>query len=257
MNKENLLEIQDAHEKWCQGLPGGKQAYFTGDLSALDFSIMRFPQAVFYDADLTHSFLHYTNLKRVKFIRCTLRFTSFRYAELEGALFEKSVLEHTKFDSANLNGSYFKNSCKKLDKVSLLGANISGANVQDVDLSTVMVDNKTIGYWPVMPEGDIIAWKWASPCLIKLLVPSDAKRSSATSRKCRVSHAKVLSIYNYRQNEYVEVIHHESSYGPITYVVDEFVYPDGWNENRWAECSKGIHCFLTRGEALKWGLDWS
>jgi hypothetical protein len=33
------------------------------------------------------------------------------------------------------------------------------------------------------------------------------------------------------------------------YQVGATVYPDSWDEDRWNECSHGIHFFITRKEA--------
>jgi hypothetical protein len=33
-----------------------------------------------------------------------------------------------------------------------------------------------------------------------------------------------------------------------------FTRADAWDEDRWAECSNGIHFFLSRHEAEQWGL---
>lgn len=40
--------------------------------------------------------------------------------------------------------------------------------------------------------------------------------------------------------------------GKTVYRVDEIVHCDKWDEDRWNECSGGIHFFLTREEAEAW-----
>ena len=42
------------------------------------------------------------------------------------------------------------------------------------------------------------------------------------------------------------------SEGVTVYEVGKYVYPDGWDTNRWEECSHGIHFFLTREQAEAW-----
>ena len=80
---------------------------------------------------------------------------------------------------------------------------------------------------------------------------ADALRSSATSRKCRCSSAKVLAIENIDGSEYGDVI--ASNYDPIfLYKVGEIVKVENFDTNRWNECAPGIHFFLTREEAVKY-----
>ena len=84
---------------------------------------------------------------------------------------------------------------------------------------------------------------------MELLVPSEAKRSSATSRKCRVSKAKVLSIKSIDGKEDFEkaIAQYDNSF---VYEVGQIVEPkNGFEDNRWIECGAGIHCFITRKEA--------
>jgi hypothetical protein len=102
---------------------------------------------------------------------------------------------------------------------------------------------------PVCPEeGSFIAWKKGDRnTLIKLLIPSDAKRSSGFSRHCRASHAYVMQILDRNREPITE------AYGyfrkNFKYTLGQIVYADDWDEDRWEECSHGIHFFMTRKEA--------
>ena len=42
------------------------------------------------------------------------------------------------------------------------------------------------------------------------------------------------------------------AYGVIVYEVGEITHADSWDEDRWNECSHGIHFFLTQEEAEAW-----
>ena len=98
--------------------------------------------------------------------------------------------------------------------------------------------------------GSFIAWKKASRRIIKLLIPEDAKRSSATSRKCRANKAIVLSIENIdgSPSEELEV---KSNYDPnFTYRVGETVEVKDFDEDRFNECAPGIHFFINREDAV-------
>ena len=85
-----------------------------------------------------------------------------------------------------------------------------------------------------------------------LEICADAKRSSATSRKCRCSKAKVLSITNLDGSE-SGLSEIESDYDEdFIYCVGETVEVPDFDENRWNECTAGIHFFITREEAVKY-----
>lgn len=43
-----------------------------------------------------------------------------------------------------------------------------------------------------------------------------------------------------------------TNYAEMVYTVGEMCYPDSWDDNRWNECSHGIHFFVNRQEAVDW-----
>ena len=38
------------------------------------------------------------------------------------------------------------------------------------------------------------------------------------------------------------------------YTLGEVVYADSWDDNRWNECTHGIHFFIDRESAVKYSL---
>ena len=145
---------------------------------------------------------------------------------------------------ANLYGA-------SLSGADLSGANLSGANLYEADLSEAK-GNEVI---PIAcPDtGSFIGWKRVpGGFIVKLEIPEDAKRSSATTRKCRASKAKVLEIQN--QDGSVSSAKEVKSERGGIYRVGEEILPDKWDDNRWKECSYGIHFFVTRGEAERWNV---
>lgn len=180
---------------------------------------------------------------------------SFRQAGLRGACFQQASLQDVDFDAADLVWADLRET--SLSKVSFSRARLHAANfvessLFDVDFQHAAITHSTAGYWPIMPEGEVRAWKKLGcvgmEIIVELLVPAHAKRSSATTRKCRVSEALVLSMTD--RNGPVKVIYNKGA----TYRVGQTVFPDSWNPDRWRECSHGIHCFLTREEAEAWNL---
>ena len=156
---------------------------------------------------------------------------------------------------ANLRGA-------DLSGANLSGADLREANLSEADLSgvknidSVTYNEQTSFFALQCPEiGAFTAWKKAivagqgGACIVELLVPSEAKRSSATSRKCRVSKAKVISIKSIDGKEDFDKAFAQFD-NSFVYEVGQFVEPkNGFGEDRWVECDAGIHCFITRREA--------
>jgi len=124
-------------------------------------------------------------------------------------------------------------------------------------------DNTIIPDFPIAcpEEGSFIGYKkilWTKEYLsdrqfiVKLKIPEYAKRSSATTNKCRCSKAKVLEIKDMDSGETIEEITNINK-KPCTYKVGEYVYPDSFDECRWNECSDGIHFFMTEQDAIDYG----
>ena len=161
---------------------------------------------------------------------------------------------------ADLSGAYLSRADLRgadLSRADLSGADLSGADLSGAKgLDSVTYNEQTSFFALQCPEtGAFIAWKKAivagqgGACIVELLVPSEAKRSSATTRKCRVSKAKVLSIKSIDGNEDFDkaIAQFDNSF---VYEVGQFVEPkNGFGEDRWVECDAGIHCFITRKEA--------
>ena len=158
---------------------------------------------------------------------------------------------------ANLHGANLRDaslSGADLRDANLHGANLSGANLRDAKGIETCSYNELTSFFALQcpEEGSFIAYKKCDDdTIVKLEIPSDAKRSSATSRKCRAEFAKVLEIQNLDGTKYLknEV---ESQRGNLIYKVGEMAYPDSFDEDRWNECSNGIHFFITRQEAVNY-----
>ena len=144
-----------------------------------------------------------------------------------------------------------------LSGANLYGANLSGADLSGADLYGAK--NLDESYWSIAtafyplqcPEsGSYTAYKKANGKIVELLIPADAKRSSATSRKCRASKAVVVSITTIDGvlcGNQVRSDHDNT----FIYTVGETVEVADFDENRWNECSTGIHHYITRTEAVK------
>ena len=142
-----------------------------------------------------------------------------------------------------------------LCEANLCGANLCGAYLRGAYLCGAYLRGaKSIPFVPlVCPEhGSFTAYKKCGKYIIELLIPETAKRSSATTRKCRASCAKVVTITNMDGSQ-AEVDHVTNcDYAPIEYKIGEYVYPDSYDDDRWNECSHGIHFFINRQEAVEY-----
>ena len=134
-------------------------------------------------------------------------------------------------------------------------ADLSDADLRYADLSGADLRGaKNLPYIPyACPDfGIFIGYKKASGYIVELEIPEDAKRLSATNRKCRCDKAKVLRILNYDRTV-ADVTEVKSSYDSrFIYKVGEVVYVDDFDEDRWNECSTGIHFFINFQEAVNY-----
>ena len=134
-------------------------------------------------------------------------------------------------------------------------ANLCCANLCDADLRGAnLCGAKNLPFIPyACPDtGSFIGYKKANNMIIKLEITEDAKRTSATSRKCRCNKAKVLGIYDYNHNllEDKEVASDRDK--DFIYRVGEIVEVENFDEDRWNEYSAGIHFFINFQEAVKY-----
>ena len=133
----------------------------------------------------------------------------------------------------------------------LSGADLRGAYLSGADLSGA----KQIPYIPLAcpSDGAFIGWKKVGRYLVKLEIPEDAKRSSATTNKCRCDKAKVLDIICISDNSPIDLQEITCfNYHKTIYKVGEMVYPDSFDEERWNECSHGIHFFINKQDAINY-----
>ena len=189
---------------------------------------------------------HRANLTRANLYGANLDGASLYGASLCGASLDRANLTRANLTGANLDGA-------SLYGASLCGASLDRANLTRANLDGANLDGATnIPFIPFAcpSDGAFIGWKKVNNCLIMLEIPEDARRCSCTSQKCRCDKAKVLGITNLDTNQSVSEIKNTSYSPAVTYVVGEMVYPDSFDENRWNECSHGIHFFINKQNAI-------
>ena len=223
MAKTDILAENILHIKWLDGESDGVRADFSG----------------LYLKGETFNVWANTNFQKGFFIRSNLEFTDFGGVNLKGAYFTGSNLGRADFKGANLQDADFEG-------VNLFGADLKGAN-----LKGIKVNFSTIGYFLACPsEGAFTAFKKVRNYIVVLEVPADAKRSSATTYKCRCNKAKVLRIENLDGTP-ADVYSVASDFDEdFFYTIGETVKVDDFDEDRWNECSRGIHFFIDRAMAV-------
>ena len=123
-------------------------------------------------------------------------------------------------------------------------ADLCGANLRSADLRFIPINCPS--------DGAFVGWKKVQDKLIKLLIPEDAKRCSATTYKCRCDKAQVLAITSLDEESSFDSVTNVAYIPSIEYKVGEMVYPDKFDEDRWNECSNGIHFFINKQDAINY-----
>ena len=181
------------------------------------------------------------NLRGAILYRADLREADLREADLIGADLSGANLYEANLRRANL---YRADLCGAiLCEADLREANLRGANLREA---------KNIPFIPyTCPDtGSFIGYKKANGYIVVLEILSDARRCSATDRKCRCDKAKVVEIQNLdgsKANVNTVASGYDSSF---IYTVGEIVEEPNFDKDRWNECSAGIHFFTNRQEAV-------
>jgi uncharacterized protein YjbI with pentapeptide repeats len=248
-------------------------------------------RAVLQGAHLGNAILNDANLEGAYLSSANMTNASLRCADLRGAIIRQADLSEADLFKADLSWTSLKGSnltCVEANLTVFVGARMQGidlqsstlcradlrkaemsranlwhADLRDADfrdttltgaiLDGVIYDHNTIGIQPA-PEGDLIGWGKKSGNIVKLLIPADARRSCASSRKYRAEYVKVLEIADGARSEISHYSHYatDEDSAVTIYKVGEITYADQWDDDRWEECSHGIHFFLSHQEAEAW-----
>ena len=222
ITSEDLNRILEDHSKWIKssGNDGIQADLAMADLYGADLSGANLSKADLYGADLRGADLSGANLREANLVRANLVEADLVEADLYGANLRYAIL-----NVANLS------------KADLYGADISMP-------ITCPEEGSFIGFKKASDKNNEIEY------IVKLEIPEDALRSSATSRKCRCSKAKVLSITNLDGTDADIGVAYSKHDPGFIYKIGEIVEVADFDTDRWNECSTGIHFFITRQEAV-------
>ena len=164
---------------------------------------------------------------------------------------ERADLRGADLRDADLRGADLRDA--DLRDADLRDADLRGADLRDAVLC--VADLRGAKNAPFIPmtcpdSGSFTAWKKAGGLIVKLLIPEDARRSSATGRKCRCDKAQVIAIETIDGEPADTKIVNSDYVNSFVYEVGKTVTEPNFCEDRFKECAPGIHFFINRQEAV-------
>ena len=179
-----------------------------------------------------------------------LRDADLRDADLRDANLCDADLCDANLCDANLRDADLRGA--NLCDANLRGANLYGADLRGTDLRGANLRDAKGCYLSCPTEGSFIGWKKASGHIVKLRIPEDARRSSATGHKCRCDKAYVMEIQNMDGTKATEDTVRSDHDKNFVYTVGATVEVPDFDDNRWSECAPGIHFFIDRRAAVEY-----
>ena len=217
------------------------------------------------DANLRDADLRGANLRGANLRDADLRDANLCDADLCGANLCGAGLRGANLCDAGLRGANLcdANLCDaNLCDANLCDADLRGANLCDADLRGADLRGADLRgadlrdakgcYLSCPTEGSFIGWKKASGHIVKLRIPEDARRSSATGHKCRCDKAYVMEIQNMDGTKATEDTVRSDHDKNFVYTVGATVEVPDFDDNRWSECAPGIHFFIDRRAAVEY-----
>jgi len=243
LTKEALEQILVLHRLWVSsGVAEGQRA----NLCGADLCRANLCRANLCGANLSSANLRGANLRGADLSGVNLCLSNLSQADLRGADLGWTDLRWADLRRANLSGADLRGAnlrCAYLHEANLCGAK---------NMKEAITDYTTV-FFPIQcPEfGSYTAFKKANGKIVELEIPADALRSSATSRRCRASKAKVISITNADGTPAGNSV--RSDYDrDFVYAVGKTVCVKDFDTDRWNEYAAGIHHFITRAEAVSY-----
>lgn len=191
------------------------------------------------------------------FRNCDFHGRDFSLADLRQGIFTHANLHGADFRKCDLRYAYFRGA-------DLRGVDFTDARLDNATLTDAIIDETTKGLPKLeCPEtGAFIAYKKVfeigtdRALIAKLLIPKHAKRTSATSRKCRASEAMPIE-FLFIHGLQSDVAKAHSWYDTdFIYELNKFVTPkEEFNEDRWNDCASGIHFFMTFEDAVHYNFN--
>lgn len=192
-----------------------------------------------------------TLLDHLDFNNCTFDGCLFSNIRAESIMFVRCTFVNCVFANADMPFTKFRE-CE-FKEIDVYSSNFFDTEFHLCDFKTPLrYGPDSIGLRLACPEqGSFTAYKKVYSVIVELRVPANAKRSSATSNKCRCSKAKVIS-FTTLDGKPIDVtrITNYTARQQTIYEIGKVVKPDSFDPCRWNECSNGIHFFINRQDAV-------
>lgn len=219
-------------------------------------------------ADLSGANLWYADISMANLVNANLERADLRDADLQNSNFTGANMHSTRLFRAHLDGADLRDvdlrgafiSFADMCRTDLRGADLLGVRSYRVMLFQAKLhEAKNVPDLPQLcpSDGAFVGWKalpdrfvdLSGDFLIKLQIPEDAQRSSATYYGCRCDKALVLEIINVETGEKIDKLIncHRNNF---VYKTGEMAYADSFDQDRWHEHSHGIHFFIDKKVAL-------
>ena len=207
-----------------------------------------FTNLILENMDLENYDLSNMNFSHSNFINVNLSNVNFCSSQLVNVLLDDCDLQNANLKNTNLERASLRRA--NLTKADISGARLYAAVLENAILDNIIFDDNTKNFRIHCPEkGAFIAYKKGlNNLIVKLLIPSDARRVSSTMNCCRCDKAKVLEIKNFEGTKFFEEAWSTVAEG-FCYKLGEWVYAENFNEDRWYDSTGGIHFWMTEDEA--------
>ena len=207
-----------------------------------------FTNLILENMDLENYDLSNMNFSHSNFINVNLSNVNFCSSQLVNVLLDDCDLQNANLKNTNLERASLRRA--NLTKADISGARLYAAVLENAILDNIIFDDNTKNFRIHCPEkGAFIAYKKGlNNLIVKLLIPSDARRVSSTMNCCRCDKAKVLEIKNFEGTKFFDEAWSTVAEG-FCYKLGEWVYAENFNEDRWYDSTGGIHFWMTEDEA--------
>lgn len=168
------------------------------------------------------------------------------FYDLKGLKFCGHNLQFVGFYESDLRGADFRN-CN-IREINLNFAKTDGLIMPDVPMQCPE-SGEFVAYKKVL-GGNIGGNKWY---IARLLIPSDAKRTSGLTKTCRSDKAIVMCIEDMDGN----IVSRNTAYSwydpAFVYMVGHEAIADDFDSNRWSDYTHGIHFYTNRKDVINFG----
>ena len=254
-------------------MTGREDRIFDSDFTHGTIGYSYFDKASFNNCNVTYSKFINVSFKDTYFYRLITGTTHFVACNFTRAIMDNFTFEECIFRECDFSKCDMKN-------ITFKGCSFYDCDFRNAELPPFFHPNTMEGCVnvPYMPmacpeEGEFIGYKIASSerrlsnfqslirpyynigpanVLVTLKIPADARRSSAGGRKCRCDKAKVIGLEFFGKGFEDANVAYSKFDDRFEYRVGEEISVPFFNENRWNECSTGIHFFINRKEALQY-----